>query len=248
MPGSRAGWRQPLGESLQCGQVVTRIARNAWRHRSRCLRHPAPAPGAMAGRALHRRPAGLRRRARGREPAGTAAPGRHARCAMRLGWWPTCICARRWPTAPAPRRAGTTWSTAAEVWATWTPATSALDPTPRATVISWYRPLGTEPPRRRRRPPPVAGAPLDPLARRAAGRALPAASGPAANWPRESRSRATAMPWPCPCRACWLAPSGRSAPHRVAGAWRFAHADWSGYSIFEEAFTRGHFAGEGLAG
>ncbi len=24
---------------------------------------------------------------------------------------------------------------------------------------------------------------------------------------------------------------------------RFAHSDWSGYSIFEEAFTRGHFAG-----
>ena len=23
----------------------------------------------------------------------------------------------------------------------------------------------------------------------------------------------------------------------------FAHADWSGYSVFEEAFTRGHAAG-----
>lgn len=28
-----------------------------------------------------------------------------------------------------------------------------------------------------------------------------------------------------------------------AGRLAFAHADWSGYSIFEEAFTRGHFAG-----
>jgi hypothetical protein len=27
----------------------------------------------------------------------------------------------------------------------------------------------------------------------------------------------------------------------------FAHADWSGYSIFEEAFTLGHAAGQALA-
>jgi len=27
------------------------------------------------------------------------------------------------------------------------------------------------------------------------------------------------------------------------GRLSFAHADWSGYSIFEEAFTRGHLAG-----
>jgi hypothetical protein len=33
-------------------------------------------------------------------------------------------------------------------------------------------------------------------------------------------------------------------PWRVeSGRLSFAHADWSGYSIFEEAFTRGHFAG-----
>ena len=29
----------------------------------------------------------------------------------------------------------------------------------------------------------------------------------------------------------------------IAGRLAFAHADWSGYSIFEEAFTRGHLAG-----
>jgi len=28
-----------------------------------------------------------------------------------------------------------------------------------------------------------------------------------------------------------------------SGRLHFAHADWSGYSIFEEAFTRGHVAG-----
>ena len=27
------------------------------------------------------------------------------------------------------------------------------------------------------------------------------------------------------------------------GRLRFAHSDWSGYSVFEEAFTRGHAAG-----
>ena len=30
----------------------------------------------------------------------------------------------------------------------------------------------------------------------------------------------------------------------VAGRLVFAHSDWSGYSVFEEAFTRGHLAGK----
>ena len=29
-----------------------------------------------------------------------------------------------------------------------------------------------------------------------------------------------------------------------AGPLLFAHADWSGYSVFEEAFTRGHLAAQ----
>ncbi|MFP5473431.1 MAG: hypothetical protein ACLGJD_07295, partial [Gammaproteobacteria bacterium] len=37
-----------------------------------------------------------------------------------------------------------------------------------------------------------------------------------------------------------VAPGGSAQ----AGRLLFAHADWSGYSIFEEAFTRGHLAGE----
>ena len=28
------------------------------------------------------------------------------------------------------------------------------------------------------------------------------------------------------------------------GRLAFAHADWAGYSVFEEAFTRGHLAGQ----
>jgi hypothetical protein len=31
-----------------------------------------------------------------------------------------------------------------------------------------------------------------------------------------------------------------------SGRLLFAHADWSGYSIFEEAFTRGHLAASAL--
>jgi hypothetical protein len=44
--------------------------------------------------------------------------------------------------------------------------------------------------------------------------------------------------------------TAQDAAHRgsvVAGRLSFAHADWSGYSIFEEAFTRGHLAGMRVA-
>jgi monoamine oxidase len=41
-------------------------------------------------------------------------------------------------------------------------------------------------------------------------------------------------------------------PQRVwpmlEGRLHFAHSDWSGYSVFEEAFTRGHLAGAAVAG
>ena len=41
----------------------------------------------------------------------------------------------------------------------------------------------------------------------------------------------------------------RAMPHAVvasaSGRLRFAHGDWSGYSVFEEAFTRGHHAASG---
>ena len=32
-------------------------------------------------------------------------------------------------------------------------------------------------------------------------------------------------------------------PAPVAGRLVFAHSDWAGYSVLEEAFTRGHHAG-----
>ncbi|MBC7435008.1 MAG: FAD-dependent oxidoreductase [Bdellovibrionales bacterium] len=40
---------------------------------------------------------------------------------------------------------------------------------------------------------------------------------------------------------------GRVKPPPVAGRLSFAHSDWAGYSIFEEAFTFGHLAAASLA-
>ena len=42
-----------------------------------------------------------------------------------------------------------------------------------------------------------------------------------------------------------LTPAQRAVP--VAGPLAFAHSDWAGYSIFEEAFTLGHAAGSLVA-
>jgi len=36
---------------------------------------------------------------------------------------------------------------------------------------------------------------------------------------------------------------GQPLPVPRAGRLRFAHSDWAGYSVFEEAFVRGHAAG-----
>ncbi|MBP6559465.1 MAG: hypothetical protein KA212_04130, partial [Burkholderiaceae bacterium] len=40
--------------------------------------------------------------------------------------------------------------------------------------------------------------------------------------------------------------SKQEFPAIHSGRLQFAHADWSGYSVFEEAFTRGHAAGMGV--
>lgn len=126
-----------------------------------------------------------------------------------------------------------------------------LDPTPRETVITWYRPLG----------PSRHDAGLD-------GRrqlldkpwtywrdALVSELSPAHP---DLPSRATrveitryghamAMPTPGTLARLWpLSEGGRRAIE--SGRLSFAHADWSGYSIFEEAFTRGHWAGMSVAG
>ena len=118
-----------------------------------------------------------------------------------------------------------------------------LDPSPRATVLSWYRPLGPSrwdgttahegrqqllnAPWTHWRDQLLAelGVPHPDLARQVT---------------RINITRyGHAMAIPTPGLRQHL--PGQQGVLR-AGRLAFAHADWSGYSIFEEAFTRGHLA------
>lgn len=116
----------------------------------------------------------------------------------------------------------------------------ALDPTPRATVLSWYRPLGPSaydgPDGRRQLLDRPWSAWRDEL--------LAELSVPHPDLAgRATRIEITryghAMAVPAPGLLARLGARERT----VAGRLAFAHSDWSGYSIFEEAFTRGHLAG-----
>jgi monoamine oxidase len=113
----------------------------------------------------------------------------------------------------------------------------SLNPRRGATVLSWYLPLGD-----------------DPLAGR---RAL--LEKPWAHWRDQALAElseahpdlreqlqavditryghAMACPTPGP-QVAWPTREGRL---------HFAHSDWSAYSVFEEAFTRGHLAGAAIA-
>ena len=121
-----------------------------------------------------------------------------------------------------------------------------LDPTPRETVISWYRPLGPS-----RHDPGIDGRRL--LLER-----------PWTHWRDEllaelsqahpdlpelaTRIEVTryghAMAIPAPGLLAQLGGGRRLVQD---GRLAYAHADWSGYSIFEEAFSRGHWAGAAAA-
>jgi monoamine oxidase len=111
----------------------------------------------------------------------------------------------------------------------------SLDPTPGATVLSWYRPLGDEPDARRKlleqpwtvwRDAMLAelSAPHPDIARKATRLEV------------TRYGHAMAMPLPGTLKA-W---SDRSTlrSDRLA----FAHSDWAGYSVFEEAMAAGHQA------
>ena len=116
-----------------------------------------------------------------------------------------------------------------------------LDPTPRATVLSWYRPLGPSGydaaganTRQRLQDRPWSGWRDDLLAELSA--AHPEL--PELVTRIDITRHGHAMAIPAPGRLRQLGAQARI----VAGRLAFAHADWSGYSIFEEAFTRGHMA------
>ncbi|WP_077002458.1 FAD-dependent oxidoreductase [Variovorax sp. KK3] len=115
----------------------------------------------------------------------------------------------------------------------------ALDPTPRATVLSWYRPLGPSaydgPDERRRLLERPWSAWRDDLL---AELSLPHPDLPALATRIDITRYGHAMAIPAPGVLARLGARERITAGRLA----FAHADWSGYSIFEEAFTRGHLA------
>lgn len=119
-----------------------------------------------------------------------------------------------------------------------------LDPTPRDTVLSWYRPLGPSvydgpDARRLLLDRPWTGWRDDLLAELAAPH--PDLADLATRIQVTRYGHAMAIPAPG-----LLAQLG-ARPRVVDGRLAFAHSDWSGYSIFEEAFTRGHLAADGMA-
>ncbi|SFM30436.1 FAD-dependent oxidoreductase [Variovorax sp. OV329] len=237
----------PLGpERLQAGQVVTRIAQtragvelDAFDVRQRKLvrwqaeRCIVALPVFVAGRVVQSPPEFLRR---------TAAALRHA------PW----LVANVHLSAPLADRPG-----AAPSWDNVLYGTRGLgyvdaghqrlDPTPRETVISWYRPLGPS-----RHDAGIDGRRL--LLDRAwtfwRDELLAELSVAHPDLPRlATRMQLTryghAMAIPSPGLLAQL-DGGQKGVRE--GRLAFAHADWSGYSIFEEAFSRGHWAGAAVAG
>jgi monoamine oxidase len=230
----------PLGERLHCRQVVTRIAETRggvevdaydasanslvrWQA-ERCI---VALPVFVAARVVENPPGFLR---------DAAALVRHA------PWLVANVHIR----APLADRGG-----AAPSWDNVLYGTrglgyvdarhQALDPTPRATVLSWYRPLGPSgydsgDGRRTLQERPWSAWRDDLIAELSAAHPdLPELA------TRIDITRyGHAMAMPTPGLFAQLQPQrARIAAGRLA----FAHADWSGYSIFEEAFTRGHMAG-----
>jgi monoamine oxidase len=229
----------PLGDRLRTGQVVTRIAQTRhgvevdvfdaaskslvrWQA-ERCI---VALPVFIAARVVESAPEFLRR----------------AAAALHHAPW---LVANVHVDAPLADRPGAAPSWDNVVYGTrglgYVDARhQSLDPTPRATVLTWYRPLG-----------PSAFDGID------ARRQL--LDQPWSSWrdallaelsvphpdiaERATRIDITryghAMAIPTPGLRAQL---GNEATV-VAGRLAFAHADWSGYSIFEEAFTRGHLAG-----
>ncbi len=230
---------EPLGERLKRAHAVTRVAETRsgvevdafdvatqttvrWQA-ERCI---VALPVFVAARVVENPPDVLR----------------NAAAQVRYAPWLVANVHIRAPLADPPRGAAPSWDNV--VYGTrglgYVDARhQALDPTPAGTVLTWYRPLGpsthdTGDGRRQLLDRPWAGW-RDEL--------LGELSVPHPDLPALARriditryGHAMAMPAPGMLRELATA-------RVVAGRLAFAHADWSGYSIFEEAFTRGHVAG-----
>ncbi|WP_062363875.1 FAD-dependent oxidoreductase [Variovorax paradoxus] len=241
----------PLGDRLHTGQAVTRIADlrggvevDAWDAASKSLvrwqaeRCIVALPVFIAARVVENTPQVLK----------------NAAAQLRYAPWLVANVHLRGPLADRPG--------AAPSWDNVIHGTrglgyvdarhQTLDPTPRGTVLSWYRPLGPSrhdgaDGRRLLLERPWTGWRDDLLAELS----VPHPDLPSLATRVEITRYGHAMSIPRPGLLAQIGGQRMSpdAAHRgrvVAGRLSFAHADWSGYSIFEEAFTRGHVAGAAL--
>ena len=235
----------PLGDRLRTGQVVTRIAElrggvevDAWDTETKSLvrwqaeRCIVALPVFIASRVVEKAPEVLR----------------NAAAHVRYAPWLVANVHLSGPLADRPG-AAPSWDNV--VYGTrglgYVDARhQTLDPTPRGTVISWYRPLGpssydTMDGRRILQDRPWTGWRDDLLAELS----VPHPDLPELATRVEITRYGHAMAIPTPGLLARMGTAHRG--HVAAGRLSFAHADWSGYSIFEEAFTRGHVAGMGAA-
>ncbi|MBW8714506.1 MAG: FAD-dependent oxidoreductase [Variovorax paradoxus] len=241
----------PLGDRLHTGQAVTRIADlrggvevDAWDAASKSLvrwqaeRCIVALPVFIAARVVENAPQVLK----------------NAAAQLRYAPWLVANVHLRGPLADRPG--------AAPSWDNVIHGTrglgyvdarhQTLDPTPRGTVLSWYRPLGPSrhdgaDGRRLLLERPWTGWRDDLLAELS----VPHPDLPALATRIEITRYGHAMSIPRPGLLAQIGAQRMppDAAHRgrvLAGRLSFAHADWSGYSIFEEAFTRGHVAGAAL--
>ncbi|WP_307689612.1 FAD-dependent oxidoreductase [Variovorax ginsengisoli] len=124
----------------------------------------------------------------------------------------------------------------------------ALDPTPQATVLSWYRPLGASASdgtvgRRQLFEQPWSAWRDELLAELSVPHPDIAALATRIDITRYGHAMAVPTPGLLRQLRATEAQEGARQGQIAEGRLAFAHADWSGYSIFEEAFTRGHLAG-----
>ena len=229
----RMAW--PLGDRLRTGRVVTRVA--SLRHgvevdalnvasgaleRWQAQRCIVALPVFVAARVVENPPLQLQR---------AAARIRHAP-------WLVANLQLREPLAdrrgPAPAWDNVLYGTKGLGYVN--ARHQSLDPTPGPTVLSWYLPLGDEPQGRRKLMEQPWTAWRDEMLSELSV-PHPDIAQKATRIELTRYGHAMAVPLPGTLKA-W---PGRTAlrSERLA----FAHSDWAGYSVFEEAFTLGHFAG-----
>jgi hypothetical protein len=230
----------PLGARLRTGQVVLRIEDGRHGVRVDALDTATGRTEALAGAAVRGGAAGVCGRACGRPAARSAAPGglpHHLR-AVAGGQH------RHRPPAARPSwRAAPAWDNVihGSTGLGYVDAShQALDPRPGPTVLTWYHAPGLSPTARAH----LLDAPWTHWRDMVLGELSQAhADLPEVATQVDITRYGHAMAVPLPGER-----SAAAARVSNGGPLRFAHSDWSGYSVFEEAFTRGHLAGMARSG